>query len=77
MDGAPCSSLADGLCLLLGMCCWSAGPALSTVVYAALTAAVMFLKLFQSADRLVRCLQRDFNLFWIRSAFRTWFNCSG
>ena len=42
----------------------SAGPRFRPVVYVALTAAVMFLKLFQSADRLVPMVfNRDFNLF--------------
>ena len=55
----------DGLCLLLGMCLLvRPGQRFRPVVYAALTAAVMFLKLFQSADRLVPMVfNRDFNLF--------------
>lgn len=55
----------DGLCLLLGMCMLvRPGQRFRPLVYAALTAAVMFLKLFQSADRLVPMVfNRDFNLF--------------
>ena len=55
----------DGLCLFFGMCLLvRPGRRFRPAVYAALTAAVIFLKLFQSADRLVPMVfNRDFNLF--------------
>jgi hypothetical protein len=55
----------DALCLCLGVCLLARpGQSFRPAIYAALTLAVVFLKLFQSADRLVPLIfNRDFNLF--------------